>query len=40
MQLKKIIQIKNLNFSYGDTKVLENINLEVEKQDFPWISRS
>jgi zinc transport system ATP-binding protein len=31
---KKIIQIKNLDFKYGDTKVLENINLEVEQGDF------
>lgn len=31
--MKPIIQIKNLSFSYRE-KVLENINLEVNKQDF------
>ncbi len=30
----KIIQIKNLDFNYGKTKVLENIELEVERGDF------
>ena len=30
----KIIQIKNLDFNYGETKVLENINLEIQKGDF------
>lgn len=29
-----IVQIKNLNFSYGKDKVLEDVNLTVEQNDF------
>ncbi len=29
-----IVQIRNLDFSYGKEKVLENINLTVERNDF------
>ena len=39
MKIKKvnnmsIIKIKNLSFSYEKQKILENINLEVQKKDF------
>jgi len=33
-QTQKIIDIKNINFEYAETKVLENVNLEVYKGDF------
>ncbi len=32
--MKKIIEVKNLSYSYGKTKVLEDINLEVNEGDF------
>jgi len=32
--VNKIIEITNLNFSYGNQKVLDNINITVEKNDF------
>lgn len=30
----KIIDVNNINFNYNETKVLENVNLEVHKGDF------
>jgi len=32
--LKKQIEVKNLSFGYDKTKVLEDINLEIDKGDF------
>ncbi len=34
----KFISIKNLDFSYDGVKVLENISLEIEKEDFLCIT--
>lgn len=31
---KNIIEVKNLSFSYGDRKVLENINLNIHRGDY------
>ena len=32
--MKKIIEIKNLSFSYENQQILKDINLEVEENDF------
>jgi len=34
MSLKKIIEVRNLSFSYGKTKILEDINLDVYEGDY------
>lgn len=31
---KKIVEVKNVSFSYGDNKVLENVSLYIEEGDF------
>lgn len=33
-QNKNIIEIQNASFSYGDEKILENINLNIQKGDY------
>lgn len=35
--MKNIIEIKNVNFSYGKTVVLENLNLEIKKGEIVGI---
>lgn len=35
---KKILEIKNLSFSYGDKKVLDNVNLTVERGEIVGIN--
>ena len=32
-----MIKVQNVNFSYGSQLVLENINYEIEKNDFAGI---
>lgn len=34
---KKIVEVKNVSFSYGDNKVLENVSLYIEEGDFVGI---
>ena len=34
MSKNEIIQIKNISFSYGGPKVLENINLSIRENEF------
>ncbi len=34
---KKIVEIKNLSFSYGNNKVLENVSLYIKEGDFAGI---
>lgn len=33
-----IINVSNLSYSYGDTKVLESVNFEIQRKDFVAIS--
>ncbi len=32
--MTNIVEIKNINLSYGDNHVLKNINIEIKEKDF------